>query len=152
MNEKSDTPLIFGEATSKDTPQGHRNTWQAIRRGIKKKCPQCGQGAIFKGYTKVHDHCGTCNLHLAGHQADDAPPYFTMMIAGHLVFPFVVEVKRRFDPSLEFQFALWGTILFALIWYLLPVTKGALINLQWAKYMHGFSDHPEEDLEESLRP
>ena len=151
MSDQIKEPLVYGNGPTDPQGVAKRDTWQALRRGMKKKCPQCGTGRIFNGYVKVHDHCTSCGLELSGHRADDAPPYFTMLIAGHLVFPLVVEVKRRFDPSMEFQFALWGTVLFALIWWLLPVTKGALINLQWAKKMHGFSDTPDEDLEESLR-
>lgn len=146
-------PIVFGnkEPTSTGADPEPRNTWHAIKHGIAKRCPQCGKGKIFDGFLKVHDTCSFCELELIGHQADDAPPYFTILITGHLVFPLVVALKIAADPPMWFQYALWGTVLVGLIWYLLPTTKGALIALQWAKKMHGFADTPQTDLEETIQ-
>ena len=142
----AETPLVFG-----GTDTGRRSVRKAMWRGLKKRCPQCGTGHLFAGYTKVNDNCPDCGLDLSGHQADDAPPYFTMLISGHLVIPLALEMKRHFHPPLGLQFLLWGAVLALMIWWLLPITKGALIGIQWANRMHGFSDDPGEDLEASLR-
>lgn len=141
----SSAPLVFGGESD------HRSVKRALWRGLKQRCPQCGEGKLFKGYTSVREHCGECGLYLAGHQADDAPPYFTMIIAGHAIIPMALEVKRHFHPPLGLQLLVWGIVMGLAIWWLLPRTKGALIGVQWANRMHGFSDDPEEDLEHSLR-
>ena len=71
-------------------------------------------------------------------RADDAPPYFTILIVGHLMAPalLIAFVEFRPDPLLLGTIFSVGTV--ALSLYLLPRLKGALIGLQWAKRMHGF--------------
>lgn len=144
MNNNS--PLIYG-----GHDDGRRSVRSAMWRGMKKRCPQCGKGHIFKSYTKVKDQCEECGLVLSGHEADDGPPYFTMLIAGHLIIPIMLEWKRHFHPPVGLQLLVSLTLLGLAIWWLLPVTKGALIGVQWANRMHGFSDHHDEDVEASLR-
>lgn len=142
-------PLIFGDPPEKSDPT--RSVKTALWAGARNKCPQCHEGRIFENYTKTHENCSSCGLYLAGHRADDAPPYFTTLIAGHLTIPLLMEMQFRLAPPLWFVFGFWGGILALLVWRLLPITKGALIGLQWANRMHGFSDRPEEDIEASLR-
>ena len=33
----------------------------AIRRGLRKRCPHCGEGPLFSGWSQV-DRCSTCGL------------------------------------------------------------------------------------------
>ena len=32
------------------------------RRAWRKRCPQCGEGALFEGYARLKKECGTCGL------------------------------------------------------------------------------------------
>lgn len=103
-----------------------------MKRGVLRRCPNCGEGKLFAGYLKVAPVCGCCAHPLGEYRADDAPPYFTILIVGHLVIA----------PLLAFPFILswpigWviGTTLpalFALTLALLPVVKGAVIGFYWA--------------------
>jgi uncharacterized protein (DUF983 family) len=34
----------------------------ALRRGISKRCPHCGQGALFSGWAHHLDRCSVCGL------------------------------------------------------------------------------------------
>jgi uncharacterized protein (DUF983 family) len=36
--------------------------WQAIRRGLRKRCPHCGQGPLFAGWFKHLPQCSHCGL------------------------------------------------------------------------------------------
>ena len=116
-----------------------RSWLRAMGRGLRKKCPQCGQGALFKGYTTTHQTCDVCGLEIGGHRADDAPPYLTIMIVGHVTIPLALAMKQLFDPPLGLQFAIWTPILIASTLWMLPVMKGAMVGLQWANKMHGFA-------------
>lgn len=113
---------------------------QAMKRGSRKKCPACGVGAIFSGYTRTRDRCPHCGLDLSGYRADDAPPYLTVLIVGHLCIPLALAAKQVFDPPLGWQFAFWAPVMVLAMVWLLPVSKGAMIGLQWANRMHGFGE------------
>ena len=116
-----------------------RQVKQAMWRGALGRCPACGKGKLFTGYLTVNDHCANCGEELHHHRADDGPAYMTILIVGHLMAPILmfVFVKYRPEPATLFTMFSVGTV--ALSLYLLPRLKGALVALQWAKRMHGFS-------------
>ena len=62
-----------------------RDRWQAIRRGFMGRCPRCNEGHIFRAYLKVNDACPVCGEEFFHHRADDAPPYFTILVVGHVI-------------------------------------------------------------------
>lgn len=115
-----------------------RPVGQAILRGIGQRCPACGKGRLFRAYLKVVDECPSCGEELHHQRADDAPPYFTIIIVGHIVVPLVLVVERAFAPAIWMQALGWTALTFAMSVMLLPLAKGGLIGLQWANYMHGF--------------
>ena len=117
-----------------------RRSWaQAMARGFAGRCPQCGTGKLFKSYSKTKAVCDSCNLSIDGHRADDAPPYLTIMLVGHIVIPLALAVKQIFDPPLGLQFAIWTPAIILPTFWLLPRIKGAFVGLQWANRMHGFA-------------
>ena len=64
---------------------GERSVITSMLRGAKLTCPSCGKGAMFRRYLKVADECPSCGEELHHHRADDAPPYFAIIIVGHVV-------------------------------------------------------------------
>jgi uncharacterized protein (DUF983 family) len=72
------------------------------------------------------------------HQADDAPPYFTILIAGHIVIPLLMMTELTFAPPLWLHLLIWVPLTAILSLVLLPSVKGAIVGLQWAQKMHGF--------------
>ena len=118
--------------------QARRDVLAAMWRGFRRRCPCCGKGAIFNAYLKVNDSCPACGEELHHHRADDAPPYFTMLIVGHIVVGSVLAVEMTFAPPMWMQMIVWPALAIALSLLLLPSIKGALVGLQWALRMHGF--------------
>lgn len=116
----------------------------AMRRGFAHTCPACGQGALFKSFLKVADKCPKCGEELHHHRADDAPPYFTIFIVGHLIGAGVLILERMYAPDTWVHYAIWMPLLLGMTLWLLPRIKGALVGLQWALRMHGFGE-PEMD-------
>lgn len=114
-------------------------------RGCRLKCPSCGLGQIFSSYLKVAHSCKACGEELHHHRADDAPPYFTIMIVGHLIVPMVLLVETLYRPELWIHAALWLPMAILIAMLALPCVKGALIGLQWALYMHGFDPQDREN-------
>jgi uncharacterized protein (DUF983 family) len=129
-------------ATSAEAPRlAPRSLPEAMRRGASQRCPACGKGAIYRSFLKVADSCPSCGEELHHHRADDAPPYFTIFIVGHIVVAAVMYVEKAFAPELWVHALLWIPLISVLSLLLLPRIKGVLIGLQWALRMHGFGGH-----------
>jgi uncharacterized protein (DUF983 family) len=134
---------IGGPDIYEATKPASRNFWQAIRRGFMLRCPSCGKGKLFRAYLKVADTCPNCGEELHHHQADDAPPYFTILIVGHIVVPIMLAVELEYMPPVVLQMVFWPTLTLFLSLILLPRIKGAVVGMQWAQRMHGFGGHAE---------
>jgi uncharacterized protein (DUF983 family) len=116
-----------------------RNWKSAIWRGLLKACPKCGKGRLFSSYLGVNATCPHCGEALHHQKADDAPPYFTIFIVGHIVIPLMLFVEKFWRPELWVHFAIWLPLTLGLTLWLLPRAKGATVGLQWALGMHGFA-------------
>jgi uncharacterized protein (DUF983 family) len=107
------------------------------------RCPNCGVGRIFRAYLKIADNCPACDEDLHFQRADDAPPYITMLVVGHIVIAGVLAAEEVWPRSpLWLGAIIWVWLTFVLSLMLLPRVKGALVGYQWALRMHGFG-HPE---------
>lgn len=113
----------------------------AMRRGATLKCPACGTGGLYRAYLKVSEACPACGEALHHHRADDAPPYFTIVLVGHIVVPLVLTVEKLYAPPIWLQATAWSLVTLLMALAALPMIKGALVGLQWALYMHGFDPH-----------
>lgn len=110
----------------------------SLVRGACHRCPSCGQGSVYRAFLKIAESCPTCAEPLHHQRADDAPPYFTITIVGHILIPAVLIVERLYKPELWVHGILWTSLALILTLLLLPTIKGALVGYQWALYMHGF--------------
>src|SRR3990172_6156769 len=125
---------------------GVRPVFRSLLRGALLRCPACGVGAMFRRYLKVSDACPACREELHHHRADDAPPYFTIIIVAHIVVGLVLAVEMAYRPPLWLHAALWLPLTVLLALLILPPVKGALIGLQWALLMHGFDPDAKEEI------
>jgi len=116
----------------------HRPVLKSILRGASLSCPKCGRRTLFASYLKTSRICSSCGEELFHHRADDAPPYFTIFIAGHTIVPLLITVELLYEPPLWLHFLIWLPLTALLSLAFLPVVKGAIIGLQWALRMHGF--------------
>jgi uncharacterized protein (DUF983 family) len=126
-------------------PQTPRPILGALMRGAARKCPACGVGALYRRYLKVVDDCPRCGEALHHQRADDAPPYFTIAIVGHVVVGLMLAVEVAYRPPLWLHGALWLPLAIILCLVLLPSVKGTIVALQWALFMHGFDPDGDED-------
>ena len=117
----------------------------AIFNGARGRCPNCGTGKLFRAYLKTKDAYETCDLEFHHHRADDAPPYFTILIVSHVVVSLMLMVEQTWKPDLWIHAAIWLPMTLILSLSLLPIIKGALIGVQWAMYMHGFDPNSAND-------
>lgn len=125
-----------------DAPAG-RSVPRAMLRGALHRCPACGRGPLFRAYLKVSDACPACGEDLHHQRADDAPPYVTIFVIGHLVVAAVLGIDMAYAWPMWLHAVVWFPLTVALCLAFLPTAKGALVGLQWALRMHGFGGPPE---------
>ncbi|NOZ31699.1 MAG: DUF983 domain-containing protein [Alphaproteobacteria bacterium] len=135
-------PIIYGEA---DAPQ-KRPVWPAIGRGARGRCPNCARGKLFRRYLKVVDRCEVCAEEFFHHRADDAPPYITMLIVGHLAIGAMLHLEMTIEPDPRlYLWVILPAIVVVSLAILQPI-KGAIVGLQWAHRMHGFDPENADEL------
>jgi uncharacterized protein (DUF983 family) len=140
--------IEFEPKTAPGEPVPPREIKTAMLRGLRQKCPACGKGPLFRKYLKVTDVCPVCSEELFHQRADDAPPYFTMVIVAHVVVGGILMLEEAYAPPSWVHLVLWLPLTVILSLTLLPRVKGALVGLQWALRMHGFggdNDQPIPD-------
>ena len=116
-----------------------RDKWQAVKRGFMGKCPHCGEGKMFRAFLKVAEACPSCGEELHHQRADDAPPYMTIFVVGHISGAGMLWVEHQNDAlPIWIHATIWPILTVVLSFYFLPRIKGGLIGLQWALRMHGF--------------
>ncbi len=101
----------------------------AMWRGLRGRCPACGQGRLFARLLRVNTVCDVCAAPLGLINADDAPPYFTVFIVAHVVIGAQVALERAATLSVgtEMLIFLPGTL--ALVLLLIRPVKGATVGL-----------------------
>ena len=111
---------------------------EAVKRGFLCRCPRCGEGKLFRSFSKTVDDCSVCGEHIAHHRADDLPAYLVIFIVGHIVVGAFMSVEAVTTWSAWAHLALWVPVTIVSSLALLQPIKGATVGLQWALYMHGF--------------
>ena len=108
-----------------------------IGRGFRRRCPSCGRGALFRAYLKPADACAACGEALGHIRADDAPPYFTIVVVGHIVVSLILAVELSIRPPMWLHMTIWPALTLALTLLLLPPIKGALVGVMWRLQLKG---------------
>ena len=124
-------------------PAGERSLPQAMARGFLSRCPHCGKGRLFGRYLKVADRCDACGEEYHHHRADDLPAYLVIVIVGHIAIGGFMGAEKMFALTTWQHLAIWGPLTLLMTLALLQPVKGAVVGLQWALRMHGFSGQPE---------
>lgn len=101
----------------------------AIGRGLLGRCPACGKRPLFNGFLRVVAECSNCTAPLGLARADDAPPYFTILIVGHIVVPAMVLLERSQQPPTWLMTAIFVPLTLVLAVGLLRPVKGATVGL-----------------------
>jgi len=114
-------------AENKQTHKNMRILW----RGVCGLCPHCGKGKIFKRYIKPYEECAVCHENFSKIRADDAPPWLTILITGHIIAPIILYFAKHeiFSETLEAAVLIAVTLLSALL--ILPRSKGFFIAAIW---------------------
>lgn len=137
--------------TTLDEPVA-RDWRSAVGRGLRGRCPHCGEGRLFKGFLKPVDACAACGELLHHQSADDLPPYVVITIVGHIVVGGLLMAEKYADWSMGLHMAIWPALTVVLSLILMQPVKGGVIGLQWAMRMHGFGGMPDQPERQPLPP
>jgi uncharacterized protein (DUF983 family) len=103
----------------------------ALSRGLAGRCPNCGQGKLYRTYLKQVERCAVCGERFGDIESDDAAPWFTILIAGAFSAPLYFLFQGLLLSYFAVTMVLISLIVVALILLLLPLIKGALIGAFW---------------------
>ena len=113
------------------------STLTAIWRGARGRCPRCGEGQLLHHYLKMVDCCSVCGEPYGHYRTDDAAPWLTILVVGHVAAPFVLLTEMNFDPPLPLMLAVFLPLLVGLTLFLLPRCKGVMAAVLWAMQAEG---------------
>ena len=68
----------------------------AIRRAVLHRCPACGIGKLFRSYLSQVENCAGCGERFGHIRADDAAPWGTIILVGHVFLPLAFLVNVDF--------------------------------------------------------
>ena len=114
-----------------DAPTPARGTvplLTSVGRGLRNRCPVCGEGAVFQGFLRVAPECGHCHAPLGRLRADDAPPYVVIFLAGHLLIPPVLWIEKAYEPPMWLHMVVWLPLFAVVCTLLLRPVKGGVVG------------------------
>ena len=109
----------------------HSSLWSAVRRGLRGRCPRCGEGRLFAGFLTLAPRCDHCGLDYSFADSADGPAFFVMFVSGFIVVFAALAVEVLYQPPFWLHAVLWLPLI--LITTLLPLRpmKGLLIAMQY---------------------
>jgi uncharacterized protein (DUF983 family) len=104
---------------------------RAILRGLRGRCPRCGEGTLYRGFINLKPACDKCGLDFGFADAGDGPAVFAILIGGFIVVFAALGVEFAYQPPYWLHALLWlPLILLVTLGPLRPI-KGVLIALQY---------------------
>lgn len=86
-----------------------------LGRGVRKKCPHCGKGPLFRRWVELHDNCSVCGIKYLENEGD---LWGYLLIADRALFllPLVAMIYfQAYNPNSIWFFVLAGAVLIAFI-------------------------------------
>jgi uncharacterized protein (DUF983 family) len=102
-----------------------------IGRGLRARCPRCGEGRLFKGFLTLRDKCDHCGLDYDFADAGDGPAVFVILIGGFIVVFAAMITEILYQPPYWVHAALWLPLILIVTLAPLRPLKGLLIALQY---------------------
>jgi uncharacterized protein (DUF983 family) len=114
------------------TPSPERPIFASLMRGLRRRCPQCGDGTLLAGYLTPVKTCGVCGEDFSAISADDGPAWATLLVLGHVVVPLMVVLGRNETIPIWLAISILMVVMLAGVYVLLPRAKGLFVALIWA--------------------
>ena len=105
--------------------------WPAVTRGLRGRCPHCGEGRLFGGFLSLRPRCESCGLDYRFADSGDGPAVFVILGAGFVVVFAALLVEILYRPPFWLHAALWLPLVLLTTLAPLRAIKGLLIALQY---------------------
>jgi len=102
-----------------------------IARGLRGRCPRCGEGSLFVGFLTVRPRCEKCGLDFSFADSGDGPMVFVILFSGGIVVFAALMTEIMFRPPYWVHAALWLPLILLVTLAPLRLLKGLLIALQY---------------------
>ncbi|HUL90569.1 MAG TPA: DUF983 domain-containing protein [Pseudolabrys sp.] len=102
-----------------------------IGRGLRGRCPRCGEGRLFRGFLALRPACEYCGLDYSFADAGDGPAVFVILIGGFIVVFAALITEIVYQPPYWVHAALWLPLILLVTLAPLRLIKGLLIALQF---------------------
>jgi uncharacterized protein (DUF983 family) len=102
-----------------------------IGRGLRGRCPRCGEGKLFQGFLGLRPRCEQCGLDFSFADAGDGPAVFVILIGGAIVVFAALMTEVVYQPPYWVHAALWLPLILIVTLAPLRPIKGLLIALQY---------------------
>ena len=112
----------------------------AMKRGFLGRCPSCGKTPLFRSYLKQVESCLACHAEFGRIRADDAAPWLTIIVVGHLFLPLIFFVDLETVMPFWLGVTAWAALFSGLSLAILPRAKGMFIALLWVTRAPGFDN------------
>ena len=103
----------------------------SIMRGLRGRCPHCGEGRLFAGFLSLRPRCESCGLDYRFADSGDGPAVFVILGAGFVVVFAALVVEILYRPPFWLHAALWLPLILLTTLAPLRAIKGLLIALQY---------------------
>lgn len=115
--------------------------WRFLARGLFKRCPRCGGGAMFEGWTRMRASCPVCALRYLEDRGD--PWAFLLIIdRAAFIFPLVVALYFGFHLASPSLFVACGVALGVVFLLTTPNRYGISVALvYWTRWRFGAERH-----------
>ena len=102
-----------------------------VSTGLLGRCPNCGQGHLFKGFLSIRPHCDVCGQDFKFADSGDGPAFFIMSIVGILVVGLALWVEFAYARPIWLHLVLWFSLAGVLSLALARPFKGLMVALQF---------------------
>lgn len=102
-----------------------------IARGLRCRCPRCGDGKLFQGFLTLRPRCERCGLEFVFADAGDGPAVFVILIGGAIVVFAALMTEVVYQPPYWLHAVLWLPLVLIVTLAPLRPIKGLLIALQY---------------------
>ena len=102
-----------------------------IARGVRCRCPRCGEGTLFHGFLSLRPACDRCGLDYKFADSGDGPAVFVILIGGAIVVTAALITEVVYQPPYWLHAVLWLPLILLVTLVPLRPLKGLLIALQY---------------------